>query len=95
MTLGLIYLIVLVVAILCGFLGRNKPNSKLTIIAGVVMIAACVYASIEYTWFHVLGFVGITIVGLNAFGAIELIKKSNDEKKEREDKIFNIDDDEA
>lgn len=95
MTLGLVYLIVLVVAVLCGFLGKDKPNSKLTIVAGVVMIAACVYASIEYTWFHILGFVGITLIGLNIFGAIEMIKKSNAEQKAREDKIFNVDDDEV
>ncbi|MBQ8151937.1 MAG: hypothetical protein IJ070_04135 [Firmicutes bacterium] len=93
MSLGLIYLIVLAVSVVCGFLSLNRPDSKITMIAGAVMVAACIYATIKYSWFHILGFVGVTLVGLNVFSFFKLMGQRRAEEKERIDKIFAVDDD--
>lgn len=91
MSLGVVYLIVLVVSVVCGFAGIKSPNSKTNILAGAVMLAGVAYAGVKYSWFHLLGLVGITLVGLNMFNAIALIRSNRMEEKERIDKIFSFD----
>ena len=94
MSLSLIYLVVFAVSVICGFAGVNKPNSKLNMVACLVMIAGCVGATYYYSWFHILGLVGITLVGLNIFNAISIYKTSRAREKERFDELFRVDDDE-
>lgn len=93
MSLGLVYLIVAVVSVGCGFIDRNKAKSNLSMVAAIVMIAGIAYAGINYSWFHILGLVGITIVGINIFTFLAARQKQMAEEQERIDKIFNLDED--
>ncbi|MBQ0078332.1 MAG: hypothetical protein KBS66_00375 [Eubacterium sp.] len=93
MSLGLVYLIVAVVAVGCSFIDRNKAKSNLSMVAAIVMIAAVAYAGINYSWFHLLGLVGITLIGLNVFSFLAMMQKQKAEEKDRIDRIFNVDDD--
>ncbi|MDO4393399.1 MAG: hypothetical protein Q4C80_03200 [Bacillota bacterium] len=93
MSISILYFVVFAVAVICGFAGINKPNSKLNIVACLVMIAGCIYAAYKYSWFHILGLVGITLIGINIFTAINLYKQRKESEKARIDELFKVDDD--
>ena len=92
MSLGLVYLIVAVVAVGCGFIDRKKAKSNLSMVAAVVMLAGVAYAGINYSWFHLLGLVGITLIGMNLFTFLENSRKRREEEQKRVDAIFNVED---
>lgn len=92
MSLGIVYLIVGAVALVCGFIDRNKAKSNLSMVAAIVMLAGIVYAGMNYSWFHLLGLVGITIILLNVFTFATRYKEQKKEEEARIDTIFNIGD---
>ena len=92
MSLGIVYLIVGAVALVCGFIDRNKAKSNLSMVAAFVMLAGIVYAGMNYSWFHLLGLVGITIILMNIFTFMARYSEQKSEEKERIDKIFDVDD---
>lgn len=94
MGMGLIYLVVTACALICGFLGRKSPNRWLSLLVIAVCVAGCAYASYKYTAFHILGLAGVTILGMNLFNALGIIKQNQATRKEEIDRIFATEEDE-
>ncbi len=93
MGMGIIYLVVTACAVICGFLGRKHPNRTLSLFVVFVCVAGCAYAAYKYTAFHILGLVGVTIIGMNLFNALEVLRQNQAIKKDEIDRIFATEED--